>query len=409
MKVKQAIAGLACALVCGTTLVADPVDDYRRACEAPHYDILSVMTYPADTRPADDTDAWDAAEKSCAAFIQRTEAIPGAFTDETRLALFLAKEWLGGYYPDEEELCEEIGTIVGRLPDNADALFEWSYCVDDADARIALLKKTVEMGHAGARRSLVTSFKHTGDYHGIRPETLAGHAQGLYQDAANDVTDRYVAAWAIYKIALYTGDQAAAGAIQDRLVRDHGLDSLDYSPVHRNESLDRACDDWMFGFDLEERLCIPALATLADDAVASGEAIPPGVLQRMADALERFEYGTWSTGPKPMGAAKLAAILDAHPEPIRSSEHLRVRAKAHPVWADRIGGLRKAVEADTGNLRARCDLADALAFTGAVDEAASLYRGLMAAERAPCRAGDALRILANRTAADTMEMVTVGP
>ena len=406
MMTKRSIVGLLCALVCGTP-VADPVEEYRRACETPHFDILSAMTHPTDATPRYEVEAWDAAEESCEAFIERTEAEPGAVPDEARLALFLAKKWLGGY-PTKEERCAEIGNIVERLPGNADALFGWYLCINDDDARIALLKEIVEMGHPGARRRLISLFEHTGDYYGIPPETLARHAEGSYQDA-RDVTDMYLAAKAIYKIALATDDRAAAEAIQDRLVRDHGLDSLDYTPAHRDESLVRACDGWMFDIDLEERLCVPALEALADDAAAWGEAIPPDVLLHMERAFEHFERGTWSNGPKPLGAAKLAAILDAHPEPLRSSEHLRVLAKTSADWAERVGGLRRAVEIDPGNLRARCDLAEALAFTGAVDEAASLYKGLMAAEPTPCRAGHALGRLANRTGEGTMEMITVGP
>ena len=402
MMTKRSVAGLLCVLVCGT-LVANPVEEYRRACEVPHFEVLSVMTHPGDRTPID----WAAAEKPCTAFIERLEAEPGALPDETRLALYLAKIWLGGY-PEKEERCAEIGQIVERLPGNADALFEWSRCIDDDDAHIALLKKTVEMGHPRARSELVSLFEYTGNYYGIPPKTLARHAEGLYEDA-NDVSERYQAAQAIYKIALDTGDRDAAEAIQNRLIRDHGLDSLDFTSAHWDESLDRACAVQVFVLDLEGDLCVPALEALADDAAAWGEAIPPDVLLHMEDAFERFERGTWSNGPKRLGAAKLAAILDAHPEPLRSSEHLRVLAKTAAGWAERVGGLRRAVETDPGNLRARCDLADALAFTGAVDEAASLYEGLMAAEHPPCRAGDALGRLANRTAEGTMEMVTVSP
>ena len=401
---KRSVTGLLCAVVCGTP-AADPAEEYRRACETPHFDILSVMTHPTDAAPWDDAAAWDAAEESCAAFIRRTEAEPGVATDEARLALFLAKNWIGGY-PSKTARCAEVGKIAERLPVNADALYQWSRCIDDDDARIALRKKTAEMGHPGARRRLVSSFEYTGDYRGIPPETLARYAEGSYQ-GARDVTDRYVAAKAIYEIALFTGDRAAAEAIQDRLVRDHGLDSLDYTPAQRDGSLERACDEWMFGIGLEERLCVPALEALAAAALAKGEAIPSDVLLHMDRAFECAAYGAWSNGPKPLVAAKIAAILDEHPESLRSSEHQRVLANTAEGWDERVVGLRRAVETDPGNLRARCDLADALASTGAVDEAASLYKGLMAAEHAPCRAGERLRRLGNRTDWGSTDVVIV--
>jgi len=358
------------------------------------------MTHPGDLRPID----WDAAAKPCRAFIQRLEAATDA-SDEARLALFLARKWLGGYL-DKEGRCTGIRQIVERLPRNADALFELSYCIDDDDAHMALLRNLVETGHPGARRRFVFMFEHSGDYYGVPPETLAGYAEALYKNA-DDVSQRYRAAQAIYKMALDSGDRDAAEAIQTRLVRDHGLDSLDYAPAHRDESLDRACAVHMFAMDLEQDLCIPALEALAAEASLAGEAIPPGVLLHMADAFDYFEFGTWSNGPKPQGVARLAAMLDSYPEPLRSSEHLRVRAKANG-WSDRIGWLRRAVDTDPGNLRARCDLAEALAFVSAVDEAASLYKGLMAAEdEPPCRASEALGRLANRTAGNTTEMETI--
>ena len=211
------------------------------------------MTHPGDLTPID----WAAAEKPCTAFIRQLEAEPGGLADETRLALFMAKKWLGGY-PEMQQRCAEIGKIVERLPGNADALFEWSHCVDDDDARIALWKKTVELGHPGARNWLVSSFEYTGNYYGFPPETLARHAERYYEDA-NDVTDRYRAAQAIYRMALDTGDGDAAEAIQNRLIRDYGLDSLDYTPAHRDKSLERACAYQMFVLDLEGDLCVPAL------------------------------------------------------------------------------------------------------------------------------------------------------
>ena len=399
MTIERSVAGLFCALACGS-LAADPVEEYRAACEAPHFEVLSLMTHPGDDRLID----WAAAEKPCRAFIQRLEAERGVLPDEMRLALYLAKRWVGDYQ-DEEERCEVIQKIVERMPGNADAQFKWSYCIDDDDAHIALLKKLVEMGHSEARRSLVFLFEHTGDYYGIPPETLARHADSIYENA-NHVSERYQAAQAIYEMALDTGDRDAAKAIQNRLVRDHGLDSLDFAPAHRDESLDRACAVHMFAMDLEQDLCIPALEALAAEASLAGEAIPPGVLLHMADAFDYFEFGTWSNGPKPQGVARLAAMLDSYPEPLRSSEHLRVRAKANG-WSDRIGWLRRAVDTDPGNLRARCDLAEAMVFAGSVDEAASLYQGLIAAEDAPCRPSEALDRLANRTAGNTTGMETI--
>ena len=375
-------AGLLFCVTLAPASADDPVEEYRRACEAPHFAALSVKTHPGDRMPTD----WEGpAAASCRAFIQRLEADPEA-GDESRLALLMALDWLGES-PSTEVRCAEIGRIASRLPNDPDALYEWSWCVHDDDAYNALLKRIVEMGHPGARRSLVYMFKHTGDYHGFPPETLSLIATREYEDAGY-VTPRYRAAQAIYRIALDTGDMQAAKAIQARLVHDHGLDALDYDdPSHRDESLERACDRRLFDMDLEGQLCVPALEALAAEALAHGEAIPDGVLRRMGEAFGESDHKAWLAGGGNDTGAALAAILAAHPEPLRSSEHLRVLAEtAAPGSPERLAGLRKAVEADPGNLRARCGLADVLARAGSVGEAASLYKGLMAADGAPCNA-----------------------
>ena len=392
-------AGLLCAVVVGT-LAADPGEEYRQACEAPHFAILAptMSQHPDDVDPTLADAAWAASEKSCAAFVQRLSAVPEP-SSETRFALILAKRWLGGY-PDEDELCGEIAEILESLPDNADALLEWAYCID-GDAQISLLRRVSDMGHPEARRQLVSLFEHSGEYFGMPPEILARMANELYEESANNVGNRSLAARAIYMLASDAGNREAAKAIQDRLRRDHGLDSLDYTPAHRARNLDRACAVQMFDLDLEEELCVPALEALAADALSGGTAIPPDVLRHVERALTYSKHGAWVSGPKISAADRLAALLEAHPEPLRSAEHVRVLAVTADVWGDRVDGLRRAVEMDSGNLRARCELADALATTGAVAEAVSLYQGLMAAEHPPCPAREALTRLDNGTQAGT--------
>ena len=72
MMTKRSIAGLCALVVCATTTDADPVEECRRASEAPHLEITSEMSHPQDPSPIHEVAAWDAAEKSCAAFILRT-------------------------------------------------------------------------------------------------------------------------------------------------------------------------------------------------------------------------------------------------------------------------------------------------------------------------------------------------
>ena len=369
-------------LLCSLGLAAaDPVEEYRRACETAHFDALSVMTHPLDPVAID----WGAAEAPCRAFIRGMEAAPA--DDNTRLALFLAKYWLGDLPPTGgEEYCEEASVLVERLPDNDDALFQWSHCVPD-DARAAIRKGLMERGHPLGTFFMVGMFNHAGDYQGVPPEAFARYAEAFYEDA-RDVSERFRAALAIYRIALDTGARYAGDAIRERLISDHGLDSLDYAPAHRDKSLERACNGWMFDMDLGERLCLPALEAFAAEALARGEAIPDDVLRHMGGAFKESEA---KGGVGNDTGERLAAILAAHPETLRSSEHLRVLAKTAILGSpERLDGLRRAVEVDSGNLRARCDLAAALTVAGENAEATVLYEGLVAEGGAPCAAGHAL-------------------
>ena len=380
---KRFITGLFCALAGGAQAADDPMVEYRQACEAPHYEALSVLTHPTDDTPVD----WDAAARPCRAFLQRLEEAEPE-DPLARFALYRAKSWLDGHQGDP---CAEVAEIVDSLPDNADALFEWWVLCDDDDS---LLKQTVRAGHPHARDMLLSDVVHQGNYYGFPAETLARYAEEAYQDALY-VTDRYHAARAIYEIALDTGDTAAAKAIQDRMVHDLGLA---YDPAHRGQSLERMCGRWMFNMDLEGRLCVPALEALAAEALARGEAIPDDVLLHLGTAFGEAEHKAFLAGGETDAVEALAAILAAHPEPLRSSEHLRVLAAAATPWAspERAEALRRAVETDPGNPRARCDLAAALGLTGAVTEAEAIYRGVMAVENAPCNAEEGLRRLADR-------------
>ena len=391
---KNFLAGvglLFCALAGGAA--DDPVEEYRQECEEPLHAAYSAMTYPGSPS----FERWDST--SCEAFVKRLEAT-GTPDALTRLALFLGKLWLGsGDYPNDVARCAEVAEILDSLPDNADALYEWYYCTDAGDAdSLKLLTRLAETGTPAMRASRLKWFMHTGDYDGTPPETLVRIAEGLYENARY-VDDTFLAAQVIYKVASAAGDLDTAEAIQRRFVHDHGLDSLDFGPAHRGESLALACDNQMFGMDLEQRLCVPALEAFAAAALASGEAIPPEVVLRLAEALKAAEFKARRTGGEDLVGERLAALLAAHPEPLRSGEHLRALANTTTPFGspERAAALRKAVDIDPNNLRARCDLAEALGLTGAVAEAVSLYKELMmAAEHPPCSAEFAIKRLADR-------------
>lgn len=323
----------------------------------------------------------------------------------------------GGRAEADTEYCNEVRAMAATdQPDRPNVLFELALCSHwpmpaGADGRrradeslISGLKETLALApdHEAALDFLVHKVLAIGYGHGVDAASLAGYATTLY-----GITGHLDAAEAVQQAALDAGDPGKAEAIRDRVRRDLGLDTLDYGPQRRQESLTLACSEGLFRLELED-FCLSALEMLAGNSAKNGEAIPRDVLGHIGAAfrLLRFEALLAGTeernerepfGDRLVGAretkleARLQAILDAYPETLRSSEHYRAYAVGAPTWRGRIASLRRAVDVDGGNLAATCDLAVALTATGSLDEARALYAELAAADDQACRAEEALR------------------
>ena len=387
----------------GRMVAADPLDEYVQACEAPAA-----------------VGGWAASEATCSAFADRLSALTDP-APETRLALFRAEAWLG-HYPDSVERCNEIRTLAAEhdLAERPGVLFDLALCSywpmpsgrRPADENlISGLQATLALApdHEDALDLLVYKIRALGYGYGVDAAALTAYATTLYE-----ITGRLSAAEAVFAAALDANDPGQAEAIRERVRRDLNLDALDYGPEHRRDSLQRSCgDESLFYLDLEGP-CLDALRSLARSAADAGEAIPDDVLDRMGDVLGRlqvphnegFRYKPWKTGPKTGAVAGLKAVLGALPEPLRSSEHYRVYARTAADWADRIGPLRRAVDLDSGNFTAQCDLANALAWTGERDEARSFYMHIKDAATAamPCDFESALLSLDEVDRQDEMRL-----
>lgn len=117
------------ALVAGPLAEADPVTRYRQACEAPYFDHLATVTHP--NREAEEAlfkAAISVSDTTCSAFVAHLAAIPDP-TPQMRLALLLARRWLGDYA--EETHCDEVRAIAEELEDDAEALHELAQCYLD--------------------------------------------------------------------------------------------------------------------------------------------------------------------------------------------------------------------------------------------------------------------------------------
>ncbi len=362
----------------------DPLEDYVRACETP-----AVVG------------GWAASEATCSALAERLSALRYP-APESRLALFKAKAWLGHYSDSTEQRCNEFRAVAegDHFADRPDVLFELALCSlwpmpsgPDGVRRgqenlVAGLQAALVLApdHEDALDLLVYKVRALGYGYGVDAAALAGYAATLYE-----TTGSLEAAVAVYEAALDAGDPETAEAVRGRVRRDLELDALDYGAGRvRQESLTLACSDRLFDLGLEDA-CFSALEMLAETYADHGEALPLDVLGHVVatSAMLRLQL---ATDRAQRGKARLRAVLDAHPEPFRSSEHYRAYAATASSWGNRIEALRRAVELDGGNLKARCELAGALALTGAGGEAWSIYAGLASAdERPPCEAVEALQ------------------
>ena len=272
------------------------------------------------------------------------------------------------------------------------------------ESLISGLKATLEVAadHERGLDFMVHKVRAIGYGYGVDAAALAEYATTLY-----GITGDLGAAEAVHEAALDDGDPVRAEGIRARVRRDLGLDALDYGPQQRGDSLALACSDGLFRLGLED-FCLAALETLAATAADRGEIIPSDVLGHVGDAFGLLRSQALRAGSKQRNErellgdrlvgvretkleARLRAVLDAHPEPLRSSEHYRARAAGAQSWGRRIETLRRSAGIDGGNLEARCELAHALAVTGSLGEARTLYADLALADDQPCAAEAALQ------------------
>ena len=193
--------------------------------------------------------------------------------------------------------------------------------------------------------------------------------------------DLFLPARHIRAAALRDGDIRAAEAVQARLHRDLGLDTLDYGAAGARDSLALACQPALYGSLGLEDICVSGVENVAGRASAEGLPLPGYVLEAVAgvtDGLRRAACAA-SKGEGPFvemlvlrpgecegteatetaAVARLRAVLEQHGG-AWSSEHHRVYAQGFLGDGARREGLRAALRADPENARAQCDLAWAL-------------------------------------------------
>ena len=413
------IAAIAHALLTGGLLWAAPAEEtaatfwlesYERECGRGSGVLLKVPTAEADGWPS----------QNCAAFAERIAALTDP-SPEARLALFVARDRIGGNGPDR---CGTMRRIAqDMVPEHPFPLFFLATCTrheegDELAKRqkaVSLLRRAVaaDPEHVLSLVTLISigegpAFR--GEYPYLTAAEYAKYAASHYR-----ITGDTWAARLAFDAYLDAGDAGRADSIRNNVRDDLSLDVLDLSPTARGGSLSLACSDDLIWLGLADH-CLTAFAALIGASAAAGETVPDDVLAHVQDAFrrlvaaarvadgrkdnERFarrlSHSSWAAGRKARGAAGLRALLESHPPPLKSSEHYRVYAGTAPSWGGRIEALRGAVELDGGNQVAKCELAEALVLTGARREAWPIYTELASATDDPpvCPGGeDAMQLV----------------
>ena len=412
------ITAAAHVLLTGGLILAAPADEtaatswlenYERECGRGSGVLWQMSTADADGWPPQD----------CAAFAARIAALAEP-SPEARLALFVARDRIGGNGPDR---CGTMRRIAeDMVPEHPFPLFFLATCTRHEEGgefakrqkAVSLLRRAVaaDPEHVLSLFALVSmgegpAFR--GEYPHLTAAEYAGYATAHYR-----ITGDTWAARLAFDGYLDAGHTARADSIRNGVRDDLSLDALDLSPTARGGSLSLACSDDLIWLGLADH-CLAAFTALIGTSAAAGEAVPDDVLAHLRDAFKRLvaaarvadgrknnerfarrlSHASWVAGRKAREAAGLRALLESHPPPFKSSEHHRVYAATAPSWGERIEALRSAVELDAGNREAMCELAEALVVTGAGREAWPIYTELAATDDpSRCAGGeDAMRLI----------------
>ena len=339
--------------------------------------------------------------------------------------------------------------MIAEVVRSAESLYELAQCHPFGEEGTALLREAVEInpGHLGALSLLMIAVLDT--------QTRAEYGASLYQ-RSEDIDDRMYAAKAIIEGAVDRGDLAAVLEIRERVRRDllnqpplrrcaAHLDSLGLREVCLEaieavaagaasagevlpDQVVSRVDDlfWDIGLSINMPNHVRSEAEVAEllatpgvrAELAAAYAHSPEILEIFEDEVElaRWMRGDaafvelldhdarlvdW-LGWEPWGvrkagqAERLKALLENHPERLRTSKHYLALANTASTWRERIGSLRRGLELEAGSVRARCGLAGALARTGDLSGARRGFRDLLADHDGSCDARGWLEALNNQ-------------
>ena len=259
--------------------------------------LVAMVAGMTDAGPLDDLDryCYEPEASACTAFLARLAALadPGP---EERLALISGRRFIGppdGYHADAEKtFCEALGDLLRDHPEYGEVWYEFSHCVDDQGERVAMLETALAIDpmNSHAIGFLALTAEHGWyDYseYGIPAGQLIRYLMTGYE-TTQDKQDKRTFARLMYRTSLESGHPEAARAVQHRVRRDYGLDSLDYTEHGRAASLETVCSFTML-YVLTDA-CVGALESLFVAAATDGVPVPDDVISVIPDVLSALDY-----------------------------------------------------------------------------------------------------------------------
>ena len=250
-----------------------------------------------DAGPLDDLDryCYEPEASACTTFLARLAALadPGP---EERLALISGRRFIGQFDGDnadgEKAFCEALGDLQRDHPEYAQAWYEFSHCVEDQGERVAMLETALAIdpmnSHAIGFLAL-TAAHGWYDYseYGIPAGQLIRYLRTGYE-TTQDKQDKRAFARLLYRTSLESGHPEAARAVQQRVRRDFGLESLDYTEHGRAASLEIVCSFTVL-YVLTEA-CVGALESLFVAAATDGVPVSDDVINIIPNVLSALDY-----------------------------------------------------------------------------------------------------------------------
>ena len=427
---------------------------YKQSCLAPYREELAGW----QASQLDEEAYWrvvraarTAAADSCSAFVERFER-DGQIGAPESPHLRDARDLLSD---TPRRKCIEARVVAGVVR-NAESIKELALCHSGKE-KTALLREAVEIdpGHLSSLHFLM--------FADLDSQTRSEYGESLYP-RSEDIFKKESAAKAIMEWAVERRDSAAVEGIHERFKRDllkeppldrctwhlddlgleevclEAIESVAADVLAAGEALpDRVVSlvGWHFretntlmqiyGYVRSEAKVAEMLATPGVRAqLAAGYSKAPEYLEMLEDDVafakflrgdrefvKRVEHDVFLTdvlarepvAPRASAQAeRLRAVLENHPERLRTAYHNLALADMPSTWRERIELLRGAVEVEPGHVDARCQLADALAVTGDLAGARRGYEELLADDDGSCNAREGLDALDDRAPAEAASL-----